>query len=64
MYTEQLATTRCTTTMPRGAASHETYEIKQEIWSCFSVTKFGSATAQILLESGSSAKERFRFDLK
>ena len=35
-----------------------------KIWSCFSVTKFGSPTALILLESGSSADERFRVDLK
>ena len=30
VYTEQLATTRCTTTVPRGAACHEAYEIKQK----------------------------------
>ena len=30
MYTEQLATTRCTTTVPRRAACHEVYEIKQK----------------------------------
>ena len=30
VYTEQLATTLCTTTVSRGAACHEAYEIKQK----------------------------------
>ena len=70
VYTKQLATTCCTSectwsfcgTTRRGLPWSLRDQAK--IWSCFSVTKFGSATAQILLESGSSAKERFRFDLK
>ena len=67
VYTKQLATTRCTSECTWSAARRGlpwSLRGQAKIWSCFSVTKFGSATAQILLESGSSAKERFRFDLK
>ena len=39
-------------------------EIKYKLGHHFSVTQFGSPTAQIPLESGSSADKRFRTDLK
>ena len=46
------------------AASHAACEIKYKFGHHFSITQFGSPTAQIPLESGSSADKRFRTDLK
>ena len=45
------------------AAGRAACEVKYKLGHHFSVTQFGSPTAQILLESGSSADKRFRTDL-
>ena len=46
------------------AASHVACQIKYKFGHHFSIMQFGSPTAQIPLESGSSADKRFRADLK
>ena len=55
----QLGDSHCVHEAGRAAC-----EIKYKFGHHFSITQFGSPTAQIPLESGSSAHKRFRTDLK
>ena len=55
----QLGDSYCVHAVGRAAC-----EIKYKFGHHFLITQFGSPTAQIPLESGSSADERFRTDLK
>ena len=55
----QLSDSQCVHAAGRAAC-----EIKYKFGHHFSIKQFGSPTAQIPLESGSSADKRFRTDLK